>query len=70
MIFLMIAGTLFASIAGCSDPINAVVFADILTIFTLTDEDEQNRKIFFYSMLFLAIGAGAMIAFTTEVIFF
>lgn len=61
------AGCLFAAVAGAVDPVNAIVFAKVLGIFILPDPQEQNDLAVLYGLIFLALGAISLIAFTTEV---
>ena len=64
---LVAVGCVFAAIAGSLDPLNAVLFADVLNIFTLVDEDEQRRRAAFYGLLFFGLGVVAVISHTTQV---
>ncbi|CAK8684370.1 unnamed protein product [Clavelina lepadiformis] len=62
----MTVGCFFAMIAGAMDPVNAIVFAEVLTIFTLPSIDEQYQKAVLYGCIFLALGFAAFIAYTLE----
>ncbi|XP_039267518.2 ATP-dependent translocase ABCB1-like [Styela clava] len=63
-------GCLFAAMAGAVDPINAILFASVLTIFTEGDIEEQRRLSVLYSCLFLALGVIAFISYTMEATLF
>ena len=60
-------GCLFSAIAGAIDPVNAVIFAEVLNIFTLSNPDEQSRRATLYGLLFLALGGVGLIAYIMEV---
>lgn len=62
-----VVGILFSAIAGGVDPFTAVLFADILEIFILSDPDEQLRRSTLYGLLFLALGFVSVIAYTVQV---
>jgi len=53
--------------AGSVDPVNAILFAEVLKIFTIEDKDEQNYLAVLYAGCFVALGAGAFLAYTLEV---
>ena len=61
------AGCLFAAIAGSVDPVNAILFAEVLKIFAIEDKDQQNYLAVLYAGCFVAIGAAAFLAYTLEV---
>jgi len=61
------AGCLFAAMAGSVDPINAVLLAEVLKIFTIGDKDEQSYLAMLYGLCFAALGSGALLSQTLEV---
>ena len=63
----VVVGCIFSAIAGSVDPLNAIVFAEVLNIFTLTDTEEMERQAVIYGMLFLALGGAGFIAYIFEV---
>ena len=62
-----LGGCLFAAIAGATDPVNAIIFAEVLAIFKLNDPARQQELAVLYGVIFLGLGAISLIAFTTEV---
>nr|CAB3219614.1 multidrug resistance protein 1-like [Phallusia mammillata] len=66
----MLAGCFFALIAGSVDPVNAILFSEVLRIFTLSDPDEQRSNAVFYALLFVALGVAAFVAYTAEGLLF
>ena len=67
-LFRFTAGCIFAAIAGATDPVNAIVFAKVLAIFTLNDPEEQSDLAILYGLVYLALGAISLLAFTVEVV--
>nr|XP_039272613.1 ATP-dependent translocase ABCB1-like isoform X3 [Styela clava] len=63
-------GCFFSAVSGSLDPINALIFSAVLTIFTEGNVEEQGHLSVLYSCLFLALGATAFISNTLEAIFF
>ena len=61
------AGCCFSVVAGSIDPLNAIVFAEVLNIFTLSDSAEQERRAIIFGLLFLILGAAGFIAYICEV---
>jgi len=53
--------------AGSVDPINAVLLAEVLKIFTIGDKDEQSYLAMLYGLCFAALGSGALLSQTLEV---
>jgi len=66
----MAVGAITAAIAGASDPVSAILFADFLTIFTLSDADLQNRRAIEYACGFVGIGASAFLCYSIEAALF
>uniref|UniRef100_H2ZPB9 Bile salt export pump n=1 Tax=Ciona savignyi TaxID=51511 RepID=H2ZPB9_CIOSA len=62
-------GCVFAAIAGAADPVNAILFAEVLTVFSLSDVEEQKSKATLYALLFFALGVTVFIAYCSEVSF-
>ena len=60
-------GCFFALIAGSVDPLNAIIFADVLKIFSIENKDEQMYDAVLFAGCFVALGAGALISSTLEV---
>uniref|UniRef100_H2ZPW6 Bile salt export pump n=1 Tax=Ciona savignyi TaxID=51511 RepID=H2ZPW6_CIOSA len=50
--YYMAAGCVFAAIAGAADPVNAILFAEVLTVFSLSDVEEQKSKATLYALLY------------------
>uniref|UniRef100_H2ZPB5 Bile salt export pump n=1 Tax=Ciona savignyi TaxID=51511 RepID=H2ZPB5_CIOSA len=67
--YYMAAGCVFAAIAGAADPVNAILFAEVLTVFSLSDVEEQKSKATLYALLFFALGVTVFIAYCSEVSF-
>jgi len=65
MYFLV--GCLFAAMAGSVEPVEAIIFAEVLNVFTIEDRDEQNYLAVLYGGCFVALGTGAFLAYTLEV---
>uniref|UniRef100_H2ZPB7 Bile salt export pump n=1 Tax=Ciona savignyi TaxID=51511 RepID=H2ZPB7_CIOSA len=64
--YYMAAGCVFAAIAGAADPVNAILFAEVLTVFSLSDVEEQKSKATLYALLFFALGVTVFIAYCSE----
>uniref|UniRef100_H2ZPW3 Bile salt export pump n=1 Tax=Ciona savignyi TaxID=51511 RepID=H2ZPW3_CIOSA len=64
--YYMAAGCVFAAIAGAADPVNAILFAEVLTVFSLSDVEEQKSKATLYALLFVAVGVIVFIAYCSE----
>uniref|UniRef100_H2ZPC0 Bile salt export pump n=1 Tax=Ciona savignyi TaxID=51511 RepID=H2ZPC0_CIOSA len=64
--YYMAAGCVFAAIAGAADPVNAILFAEVLTVFSLSDVEEQKSKATLYALLFVALGVTVFIAYCSE----
>uniref|UniRef100_H2ZPW4 Bile salt export pump n=1 Tax=Ciona savignyi TaxID=51511 RepID=H2ZPW4_CIOSA len=62
----LISGCVFAAIAGAADPVNAILFAEVLTVFSLSDVEEQKSKATLYALLFVAVGVIVFIAYCSE----
>ena len=60
-------GCVFAAMSGSLDPLTAVLFADVLNIFTLADEDEQRRRAALYGLLYVGLGVAGVISYTAQV---
>uniref|UniRef100_H2ZPT0 Bile salt export pump n=1 Tax=Ciona savignyi TaxID=51511 RepID=H2ZPT0_CIOSA len=61
------SGCVFAAIAGAADPVNAILFAEVLTVFSLSDVEEQKSKATLYALLFVGVGVIVFIAYCSEV---
>uniref|UniRef100_H2ZPT1 Bile salt export pump n=1 Tax=Ciona savignyi TaxID=51511 RepID=H2ZPT1_CIOSA len=59
------SGCVFAAIAGAADPVNAILFAEVLTVFSLSDVEEQKSKATLYALLFVGVGVIVFIAYCT-----
>uniref|UniRef100_F6S2T0 Bile salt export pump n=1 Tax=Ciona intestinalis TaxID=7719 RepID=F6S2T0_CIOIN len=68
--YYMAGGCVFAAIAGAADPVNAILFAEVLTIFTLTDVEEQKAKAVLYALIFVGVGVVTFIAYCCEATLF
>ncbi|CAD5117028.1 DgyrCDS5857 [Dimorphilus gyrociliatus] len=66
----ILCGCFAALVNGAVQPCFAVLFAEILGVFAIKDIDEQKRKTLLYSMLFLAVGAGAALSMFAQAFFF
>uniref|UniRef100_H2ZPT2 Bile salt export pump n=1 Tax=Ciona savignyi TaxID=51511 RepID=H2ZPT2_CIOSA len=64
--YYMAAGCVFAAIAGAADPVNAILFAEVLTVFSLSDVEEQKSKATLYALLFVGVGVIVFIAYCSE----
>uniref|UniRef100_H2ZPT3 Bile salt export pump n=1 Tax=Ciona savignyi TaxID=51511 RepID=H2ZPT3_CIOSA len=60
------SGCVFAAIAGAADPVNAILFAEVLTVFSLSDVEEQKSKATLYALLFVGVGVIVFIAYCSE----
>jgi len=60
-------GCFFGLIAGSVDPLNAIIFANVLKIFSIENKDEQMYDAVLFAGCFVALGAGALISSTLEV---
>ncbi|XP_039267520.2 ATP-dependent translocase ABCB1-like [Styela clava] len=63
-------GCIFAAMAGSVDPVNAILFASVLTIFTEGDVEKQQYLSVLHACLFLGLGVVAFIAYTMEATLF
>uniref|UniRef100_F6S2J4 Bile salt export pump n=1 Tax=Ciona intestinalis TaxID=7719 RepID=F6S2J4_CIOIN len=68
--YYMAGGCVFAAIAGAADPVNAILFAEVLTIFTLNDAEEQEAKAVLYGLIFVAVGVITFVACCSEATLF
>ena len=67
-IFCISVATVCSVIAGAAGPANAIAFAQILTVYTTLDSDEQEFQTIMWSLMFLIIGVVSFLAVTGEVI--
>ncbi|WAR00099.1 MDR1-like protein [Mya arenaria] len=61
--FFILLGCLSALINGGLMPAFAIIFAEILGVFQLVDEDEQEKKITMYCLLFVGIGLLSLVTY-------
>ncbi|XP_076820461.1 ATP-dependent translocase ABCB1-like isoform X2 [Clavelina lepadiformis] len=62
----MAAGLVFAAIAGSIDPLNAVVYSEVLRVFTESNREEQYRDARLHGLIFLGIGLVAFLSYLIE----
>lgn len=67
VLLLILVGCFFAAIAGSVDPLNSILFASVLTIFTEGDRSRQEYLASLYAGLFVCLGVAALIGYTLEV---
>lgn len=58
----IILGCIAAGVNGGAQPVFAIIFADVLNVFSGTDREKQEADIILYSLLFVAIGAALFVA--------
>ncbi|CAK8697430.1 unnamed protein product [Clavelina lepadiformis] len=63
-------GCIFALTGGAADPLLALVFGDVLTIFAKTSREEQLNDAAFYGLMFFALAVGVVISYSAEACLF
>ena len=67
MSLYFLVGCFFALIAGAVDPVNAIIFAEVLKTFSISNKEEQSYDAVLFPLCFAALGIGSLLANTLEV---